>query len=275
VTEAGGTVRPPAVAGLFYPADPDELASTVDGLLAAAGHVVEDPPPRAIVAPHAGYPYSGPIAATAYRHLLPHRDAIRRVVLLGPAHRVALRGVAAPRAEAFATPMGTVPIDRPALDLIAGLDTVVVDDRPHAGEHSIEVHLPFLQRVLADGWSLLPLVVGQVSASEIADLLERLWDDPAQASPGGSTVIVISTDLSHYHHHDLAARIDHETAAAIVARDAERLAPDRACGAYPLRGLVELARRHHLHVELLDLRTSGETAGDRSRVVGYGAFAVR
>jgi MEMO1 family protein len=275
VTEAGGTVRPPAVAGLFYPADPDELASTVDGLLAAAGHVGEDPPPRAIVAPHAGYPYSGPIAATAYRHLLPHRDTIRRVVLLGPAHRVALRGVAAPHADAFATPIGTVPIDRAALDLIAGFDTVVVDDLPHADEHSIEVHLPFLQRVLAEGWSLVPLVVGQVSAPQIADLLERLWDDPAQAAVGGSTVIVISTDLSHYHHHDLAARIDHETAAAIVARDAERLAPDRACGAYPLRGLVELARRHHLHVELLDLRTSGETAGDRSRVVGYGAFAVR
>jgi MEMO1 family protein len=272
---AAPEVRPAAVAGLFYPDDPDELASTVDGLLAAAEHAPEGPPPRAIVVPHAGYAYSGPIAATAYRRLLPHRELLRRVVLLGPAHRSAFRGLVAPRADGFATPLGEVPVDRRGRDRIADLTSVTVDDGPHAEEHSLEVQLPFLQRVLGDDWSVLPLVVGQASAREVADVLEVFWEDPPPSERDDGTVIVVSTDLSHYHRHATAQQIDRDTAAAIVARDVEALGAAEACGAFPLRGLLELARRHDLHLDLLDLRTSGDTAGDTSRVVGYGAFAVR
>jgi AmmeMemoRadiSam system protein B len=263
-------VRPPAVAGLFYPGDPDVLEASVRAELAAAvaaddqaGHRA----PHAVVAPHAGYVYSGPIAASAYFRVLPRRHEITRVVLLGPNHRVPLRGMALPSVDAMATPLGTVAIDAAVRTELSARPDVVVDDRPHADEHSLEVHLPFLQVVLEPGWTVVPLLVGQTSAEQVADVLDELWGGP-------ETLVVVSTDLSHYHDHDTARGLDAATAAAVVAGRWDEVVPDRACGAFPLRGLMVEAGRRALDVELLDLRNSGDTAGDRSRVVGYGAFAV-
>lgn len=263
-------VRPPAVAGLFYPGDPGVLEASVRAELAAAvaaddqaGHRA----PHAVVAPHAGYVYSGPIAASAYVRVLPRRHEITRVVLLGPNHRVPLRGMALPSVDAMATPLGTVAIDDDARQSLRQRRDVVVDDRPHADEHSLEVHLPFLQVVLDPGWEVVPVLVGQTSAEQVADVLDGLWGGP-------ETLVVVSTDLSHYHDHDTARGLDAATAAAVVAGRWDEVVPDRACGAFPLRGLMVEAGRRALDVELLDLRNSGDTAGDRSRVVGYGAFAV-
>jgi MEMO1 family protein len=271
-------VRPPAVAGLFYPDDPATLATTVDAALRAGARILGDrarPDTEALIVPHAGYRYSGDVAGTAYAGLAGRTD-LRRVVLLGPAHRVPVRSLAVPTVDAFATPLGPVPVDAAGRrSALAAGRTVVADDRPHAPEHSLEVHLPFLQRVLgpavdADGavrWSVLPFVVGRAGADEVADVLEAVWDDPG-------TIAVVSTDLSHYHDDATAKRLDAATAARIVALDLDHLSGDDACGAAPLRGLLALARRRGLDVELLDLRTSGDTSGERDRVVGYGAFAV-
>jgi AmmeMemoRadiSam system protein B len=257
-------VRPPAVAGSFYPEDPAELAAAVDGCLAqAAPPRAGEPAPKALVVPHAGYVYSGPVAASAYARIAPHAGAIRRVVLLGPAHRVWLRGLAAPRADGFATPLGVVPIDRAAIDAVA--DLVAVSDAPHAGEHSLEVQLPFLQRVLG-AFALVPFAVGDASAEQVAGVIERLWG-------GAETLVLVSSDLSHYHDYATARRLDGEACAAIEALDAARLGPDSACGCVPLAGLLRVARTTGLRVETLDLRSSGDTAGDRERVVGYGAWS--
>ncbi len=262
-------IRPPAVAGTFYPGDAVRLEAQVVADLeeAAAQARTDGPAPHAIVAPHAGYVYSGPIAASAYARVLSRRGEVERVVLLGPAHTVFLRAMALPSVDGFATPLGVVPIDAAARAEAAAVPGVVVDDLPHAREHSLEVHLPFLQVVLGHGWSLVPLVVGQVGAGVVADVLERLWGGP-------ETLVVVSTDLSHYHDHATAHALDAATADTVVGRHWRDLEPDRACGAYPLRGLLAEAERRHLPVELIDLRTSGDTAGDRQRVVGYGAFTV-
>lgn len=272
-------VRPPAVAGQFYPNDERELSTVVDRFLAQArsapGTATEDPGagPKAIIAPHAGYVYSGAIAANAYAAWQhdsggsTRGHAIDHVVLLGPAHRVPVRSMALSSADAWETPLGLVPLDAEGQETISGMPGVVVDDRAHAPEHSLEVHLPFLQRVLGSGFTLLPIVVGHASPGEVADVLDLVWD-------GEGTRIVVSTDLSHYHGYEEASELDRETAAAIVAR-ASRLDPHQACGAYPVQGLLECARRHDLTVDLLDLRNSGDTAGPRDRVVGYGAFTVR
>jgi MEMO1 family protein len=264
-------VRPAAMAGSFYPADPAELEAMVRGELAeaVARRPPDDdrPPPHALVVPHAGYVYSGPIAASAYARVLPRRDEVTRVVLLGPNHTVPLRAMALPSVDALATPLGLVPVDLVARDALVGRPGVVVADRPHAQEHSLEVHLPFLQVVLGEGWSVVPVVVGQVPVGEVADLLEVLWGGP-------ETLVVVSTDLSHFHDQGTAEGLDAATAAAVVARRWHDIAPDRACGAFPLRGLLAEAERRGLPVELLDLRTSGDTAGDQHRVVGYGAFMV-
>jgi AmmeMemoRadiSam system protein B len=264
-------VRPPAVAGTFYPGDPVELEATVRAELAdaVARRPADDdrPPPHALVVPHAGYVYSGPIAASAYARVLPRRGEVTRVVLLGPNHRVPLRAMALPSVDALATPLGEVPVDTTARDTLVGRPGVVVDDRPHVGEHSLEVHLPFLQVALGTDWSVVPVVVGQVPVGEVADLLELLWGGP-------ETLVVVSTDLSHFHDQATAHTLDTATAAAVVARRWHDVEPDRACGAFPLRGLLAEAERRDLPVELLDLRTSGDTAGDQRRVVGYGAFTV-
>jgi hypothetical protein len=255
-------VRAPAVAGAFYPADPRALANAVDGLLAAAGGRA-GPAPKALVAPHAGYVYSGPIAARAFAALGESATRIRRVVLLGPAHRVPLRGMAVPAAERFATPLGSIPVDHEA----AARAGVPTSEIAHRFEHSLEVEVPFLQRLLPAGFSLVPLVVGDASPAEVGRVLEALWDGP-------ETLVVVSSDLSHYLPYDVARATDAETAEIVLALDLEALSHDRACGASPLAGLIWVARRKGLRPVLLDLRNSGDTSGDRDDgVVGYGAFA--
>lgn len=264
------TIRPAVVAGQFYPRDPTELEHMVRRDLDRAALGLSDGPdhaPKALVVPHAGFVYSGSLAATAYVRVRPRHAEIERVVLLGPAHRVPLRSMALPSADGFATPLGVVPIDHALRAAVIDHPGIVVDDQAHAAEHSLEVHLPFLQVVLDEGWTLLPLVVGQVAAPVIADVLEVVWGGP-------ETLIVISTDLSHYHDHDTAQRLDAMTAAAVVARQWSTLEPDQACGVFALRGLLAEADRRDLPVELVGLRTSCDTAGDPRRVVGYGAFTV-
>jgi AmmeMemoRadiSam system protein B len=263
MTRDARSIRPPAVAGTFYPQDPRELRQMVERLLAAAPPP-SGPPPKAVIAPHAGYVYSGPIAATAFAALAVR--PIRRVVLLGPAHRVPVSGLALPGAAGFATPLGTVEVDAAAIAALAGLPQVVESPVAHAPEHSLEVELPFLQVLLGE-FRLLPLVVGDASGPEIADALDRVWGDQ-------ETAIVISSDLSHYLPYDVARRVDEETAGQILEL-AGPIDARRACGARPIDGLLVASRRRGLKPELLDLRSSGDTAGDRRQVVGYGAFAFR
>lgn len=256
-------IRPAAVAGLFYPDDAVALAREVSGYLDGVP-VPAGLHPKALVAPHAGYVYSGPVAARAYALLAPWRNRIRRVVLLGPAHRVWVDGLALPGVDAFETPLGQVPLDQAAIASLTDLPQVVTSQAAHAGEHALEVHLPFLQTTL-DAFRLVPLVVGGASAEAVAEVLDRLWG-------GEETLIVVSSDLSHFHAHDFASRIDQDTARAILDLD-PHLVGEQACGAHPLNGLLLTARRRGLKPRLLDLRNSGDTAGDRDRVVGYGAFA--
>jgi AmmeMemoRadiSam system protein B len=253
-------LRPAAVAGSFYPGQRRALEAEVDELLGSTNRL--DGRPKALVVPHAGYVYSGPVAASAYAQL--RAPLPTRVVLLGPAHFEPLRGLALPGVDAFATPLGDVPVDAAAEASLAPLSCVVTSAAAHAREHSLEVQLPFLQRVLP-AFTLVPLVVGQASAEEVASVLETLWG-------GAETLIVISTDLSHYLPYELARSVDQATARSILASEGT-LAPDQACGAAGLRGLLQVARRRDLAIAQLDLRNSGDTAGDRSRVVGYGAFA--
>jgi hypothetical protein len=258
-------VRPAAVAGAFYPGEPGILKHDIQAMLAAVAAPAEDAtPPKALIVPHAGYIYSGPIAASAYARLIPLRRQIRRVVLLGPVHRVPVRGLALPGVDSFETPLGRIALDRQAMARVAGLPQVVESFPVHAWEHSLEVQLPFLQLVL-DDFSLVPLAVGDATPEEVAEVLEQLWGGP-------ETLIVISSDLSHYLPYEVARRVDHETAQAILALDAP-VSHEQACGGTPVNGLLLAARHHHLKPHLLDLRNSGDTSGDRSRVVGYGAFA--
>ncbi len=259
-------VRRPAVAGTFYPAAPVSLRRHIDALLDAADVAPEGPRPAALVVPHAGTIYSGPVAASAYTRLRPHAASIARVVAFGPVHRVPVHGAAVPAADAWSTPLGEVPIDS-ALRGRAVARGAVIDDRPHAPEHSLEVQLPFLQRVLREGFSFLPVAVSEISAKATADLIGEFYGE-------AGTLVVVSTDLSHYHDLETARRLDRDTAEAILAKQVEGISGEDACGFYPLRGLLELARRRNDRIELLDLRTSGDTAGDPASVVGYGAFAV-
>jgi hypothetical protein len=260
-------VRPPAVAGFFYPADPRQLTEAVDGYLAGAPGTVGETAPKAIIVPHAGYIYSAPVAAPAYAALRAAAGRISRVVMLGPAHRVAVRGLAAPTAAAFRTPLGAVPIDRASIEAIAGLPQVELRDDAHRDEHCLEVQLPFLQRVLGE-FTLVPLVVGDASPDAVAEVLERLWGGP-------ETLIVISSDLSHYHDYATAQRMDRRAAEAIESFDLDGLDHEQACGRLPILGLLTAAQRHGLGVERLDLRNSGDTAGPKDRVVGYGAWKLR
>jgi len=261
-----GRVRWPAVAGSFYPEDPKDLERSVREQLAAARQPPEGaPPPKALIVPHAGYVYSGPVAATAYAALLPIRDRIERVVLLGPSHHVPLRGLAVPDAEAFATPLGVVELDPDGIARALALREVRRLGSAHQWEHSLEVQLPFLQLVLGT-FRLVPLAVGDARDDEVAEVLDALWG-------GSETLILVSSDLSHYHDYATARRLDDATSRAILALRPAALGPESACGRVAVRGLLVAARRRGLHAELLDLRSSGDTAGPRDRVVGYGAYA--
>lgn len=255
------TVRRPAVAGMFYPGSPSELRSTVEELLREAPRD-RGPAPKAVIAPHAGYVYSGPTAAFAFQALAGLR--LERVVVLGPAHRVPVRGLALPGADAFATPLGEVPVDTEGAGEVSGLPQVVTSPEAHAPEHSLEVELPFLQ-VLFPEVRVLPIVVGDADGQEVAEVLDRVWGGP-------ETAVVISSDLSHYLPYDVARRVDRETADEILALEGP-LHSRQACGAYPINGLLVAGRRRGMAPRLLDLRNSGDAAGDRGRVVGYGAFA--
>jgi MEMO1 family protein len=258
-------VRPPAVAGMFYPEAPTLLAAEVRAYLGAATRASQAAVrPRALIVPHAGYVYSGGVAASAYSRLAGEGDSVRRVALFGPAHRVPVRGLALPSAHAFATPLGTVQVDREAVACALALPQVCSSDAAHALEHSLEVQLPFLQTVLRE-FSIVPFAVGDATPAEVAEVIEMLWDGPG-------TLIVVSSDLSHYHRYGEAREIDRATAHAVLALSAT-LQSEQACGATPINGLLTAARRRGLRAEMLDLRNSGDTAGDKSRVVGYASFA--
>jgi len=260
------SVRSAAVAGMFYPGEARALSVELDELLGDAAMAAPRLGfPKALVVPHAGYVYSGPVAARAYDELGAARGLVRRVVLLGPVHRVPVRGLAVPTDEAFATPLGTIRVDRAALDAVRSLRQVVASDAAHALEHSLEVQLPFLQKQLGE-FALAPFAVGDATVDEVAEVIERLWG-------GRETLIVISTDLSHYHRYADARRIDGLTLARIGSLSSD-LAHDEACGATPLNGFLALARRKKLKARLLAACNSGDTAGSRDRVVGYSAFAL-
>jgi len=256
-------IRLAAVAGLFYPGDAHTLSTMVESLLAQAPAASTEP--RALIAPHAGYIYSGPTAAIAYAQLRARRGRIRRVLLLGPSHRVAFGGLALSSAERYATPLGDIAIDGEACQALLDLPGVVVLDAAHAEEHSLEVHLPFLRAVL-DDFLLVPVVVGDAGADAVAEVVEAFWDD-------ADTFIVVSSDLSHFLDYASAVRVDRETTRAIEGR-AHDLRPEQACGCRAINGLMKVAEKHALEVKTLDLRNSGDTAGDRKRVVGYGAYAL-
>ncbi|HQZ02039.1 MAG TPA: AmmeMemoRadiSam system protein B [Thauera sp.] len=258
------SVRPAAVAGQFYPGDERVLRMQLTEMLAAAVSLEQIRPPKALIVPHAGYIYSGVVAANAYRTLTSLRDQIRRVVILGPAHRQAFSGFALPAAQAFHTPLGDVPLSRADWLMLQARDDVRVDDQPHALEHCIEVQLPFLQTVL-DRFSLVPILVGDAPDESVAELLEALWGGP-------ETLIVISSDLSHFLPYRQAQWIDRSTVEQMVGL-LQGINHEQACGATPVNGLLLAARRHLLKPRLLDLRNSGDTAGDRSRVVGYASIA--
>jgi AmmeMemoRadiSam system protein B len=258
-------VRPPAVAGTFYAADPGRLRATVEDFLAAPGPAPAESRPKALIAPHAGYVYSGPVAGHAFRALGEGAAQVRRVVVIGPAHYVPFRGLALSSAEVFRTPLGDVPLDGAAIEAIRALPQVELADAPHQPEHALEVELPFLQAVLGD-FTLVPLVVGEAMPEEIAEILARLWGGP-------ETLFVISSDLSHYEPYARAQQHDATSAAAIERLDEAALGPRDACGYLPIRGLLIEARRRGLEALRVDLRNSGDTAGPKDQVVGYGAWA--
>lgn len=256
-------IRNPAVAGQFYPDNAGELTAAVTTLLAEAEQQV-DIAPKALIVPHAGYTYSGPVAAAAYSRLRPYRHRYTRVVLLGPCHRVPVSGMALSSADAFRTPLGDVPVDSVAISKI-DLPDVQVVDISHRYEHSLEVHLPFLQTVLED-FAIVPIVVGDTKPEAVARVLDALWG-------GEETLIVISSDLSHYLDYQSAVTLDAATCRSIEQLDTH-IDHDAACGATPVRGLLLAARDRGLRIVTLDLRNSGDTAGDKDFVVGYGAWML-
>lgn len=255
-------VKPPAVAGLFYPGSQDELRATLTSLMraVAAGSEVR---PHALIAPHAGYRYSGPIAASAYATLVPWADEIRRVGVLAPSHRVPFSGIATSGADAFRTPLGDIRVDHAAVDRLETLPGVRRLEAAFAEEHALEVQLPFLQTVLGD-FSLVPLIVGDADSDQVSAVIEAIESD--------DTLIVVSSDLSHYHAYPECQQRDRSTTTMIEHMRPDAIGPYDACGAYPIRGLLKTAQRHGWRVRTLDLRNSGDTSGDKSRVVGYGAY---
>lgn len=260
-------IRQPAVAGMFYPAQPVRLRQMIHEFLETA--VLPSAPMapiKALIAPHAGYPYSGPIAGSAYAYLQQAVPVVTRVVLLGPAHTMPVRGLVVSSATAFATPLGTVPIDRTAVQAISALPQVQRLDDAHLKEHGLEVHLPFLQTILNNTFYLVPLVVGNATPAEVAAVLDLLWG-------GAETLVVISSDLSHYYSYEAARQLDSATAQAIESLDPLAIGREQACGRIPIQGLLHAVQSHQLQPIRLDLRNSGDTAGSKDRVVGYGAWA--
>jgi AmmeMemoRadiSam system protein B len=256
------TIREPAVAGLFYPGNAGELRAAVQGFM----EEVRFPPcphPKALIVPHAGYVYSGPVAGTAFARLRPHRHVYSRVVLLGPCHRVVLRNLAVSGADAFRTPLGDVPLDKDAIAAL-GSPHVQMLEATHQLEHSLEVHLPMLQVAIGE-FSLVPLVVGEAQPETVAQVIRDLWG-------GDETLIVVSSDLSHYLSYEEARARDRATCEAIEHMQAHRIGYDDACGATPVAGLLLEAKRRTMKVTTVDLRNSGDTAGTKDHVVGYGAW---
>lgn len=263
-------VRSPAVAGTFYPAEPDALRRQLAHFMSDAGNgppAATPTPPKAIIGPHAGYVYSGPVAARAYARLAAAREHISRVVLIGPSHYVAFQGIAVDTADAWSLPSGTVALDSEAIALLRAMPMIGTLDAAYAKEHALEVHVPFLQHVLGNDFRLVPLVAGEAPAEAVAAVFDALWGGP-------ETLFVISTDLSHYLDYAACQEIDQRTAEAIERFDADALTPTGACGCVPTRGLLLAARQRGMAIERLDLRNSGDTAGPRDRVVGYGAWAL-
>lgn len=257
------SVRQPCVAGYFYPAEQQKLADMLKNLLDNA-RVSKLPAPKAIIAPHAGYIYSGPIAATIYKTLLPHKDTIKKVILLGPAHRAGFNGIAVTQVANFATPLGLVPVDLNSIKSVLDLPNVEVFEQAYDMEHSLEVQLPFLQSVLTS-FTLVPCVIGFAKPEDVSNLLLRLWGGP-------ETLIVISSDLSHYYDYATALELDAATTQAIIDLAPDLITDNQACGRLPIKGLLLAAAKLNLHAQVLDLRNSGDTSGDKSRVVGYGAY---
>lgn len=251
---------------MFYPDDPEELRSVVTDLMAAAERRPETQAAKAVIAPHAGYIYSGPIAANAYARLEPAKGQIERVVLLGPSHRYGFKGLAVSHADKFATPLGDVEIDTESEERALALRQVHFVDEAHAAEHSLEVHLPFIQLVLGDV-KVVPFSVGDSSPEQVGEVIDLLWGGP-------ETVVIVSSDLSHYYDYETACRLDQSTSTKIVDLDFELIGQGDACGRAPIRGLLLVARERGLNCELLDLRNSGDTAGTRAEVVGYGSYAL-
>jgi len=256
--------RQPSVAGLFYPANPLQLRLMLDDFLRDAE--IDTKPPKAIIAAHAGYVYSGPVAASAYARLKPAHATITRVVLMGPSHRVGFKGLAVSGADTFSTPLGTIEIDKEAVGEACQFPFVGYLEAAHSQEHSLEVHLPFLQCVL-DHFKLVPLVAGDATPAQVEQVLDCLWGGP-------ETLIVISSDLSHYHDYLTAKKLDQATTTLIEHLHYEQLSPEAACGKVPVSGLLKRARDKGLSIKTVDLRNSGDTAGDKSRVVGYGAYVI-
>jgi AmmeMemoRadiSam system protein B len=256
--------RKPAVAGRFYPAHPQQLHEVVIHFLQDADQ--SDKVPKAMIVPHAGYIYSGAVAATAYVRLKPAAKIITRVILIGPSHRVAFRGLAVSRTHAYSTPLGDVIVDRAAVDALLKLPFVEYIEQAHTLEHSLEVHLPFLQAVLQD-FSLVPIVAGDASPDQVCQALELLWG-------GEETLLVISSDLSHYHDYATAKQLDQSTSQLIEQLRYEDIVGESACGKVPIKGLLKLLRGKGLSIKTIDLRNSGDTAGDKQQVVGYGAYIV-
>jgi MEMO1 family protein len=266
LSASGNTsIRQPAVAGTFYPDDPALLREVVSGYLRQPSRIDLPASARAFIVPHAGYIYSGSTAAAAYSVLAAQRQHVRRVVLIGPSHRVYLHGAAVPRADAFATPLGTVRIDAELKATLLRRPDVVESDAPHALEHCLEVQLPFLQ-MLFDDFTILPVVLGSASPAQVGAILEEAWDLH-------DTVVLASSDLSHYHSYATAQQLDAVTSATILRRE-PTLSGDQACGAVAINGLLQLIRGRSLQVTEIARCNSGDTAGDKHRVVGYGAFAV-
>ena len=256
--------RPTAVAGLFYPDNPDVLHDMVSQQLARAVLTPERHIPKAIIAPHAGFIYSGEIAASVYQYLKPIRQIIKHVVIIGPSHRVGFNGLALSSADYFETPLGDIPLDQESQAKLLHIDGVHVFDQAHAAEHSVEVQLPFLQQVL-DDFSIIPIVAGNASPELVAQVIETLWG-------GSETLIVISSDLSHFHDYQTAQQLDNATSQAIIKLDFDAIHSDNACGCIGVNGLLKFAQQHTLTPSIIDLRNSGDTAGSKDSVVGYGAY---